>query len=238
MTETANLSLPLLQAAQAQKHVTVNEALSRLDALVQLRLVSISDNDPPALPAEGAAFGVASGAVNAWEGHAGQIAIYWNGGWEFVTPLVGWRAYVENDTSMAVFDGTSWRLGAVAVSAAGAGTIARTIEFDHPVLAGSTNTTTPEIPHAMIVLGVTGRVIEALTGAGLTGWKLGIDGADDRYGSGHGLAVNTYVVGPTGSPQAYWGGVPLKLSAEGGNFEAGAVRLVIHGLILEPPAAV
>ena len=35
MTDTANLLLPLLQAAQAQKHVTVNEALLRLDALVQ-----------------------------------------------------------------------------------------------------------------------------------------------------------------------------------------------------------
>jgi hypothetical protein len=36
MTETANLALPLVQPAQAQKHVTVNEALARLDGLTQL----------------------------------------------------------------------------------------------------------------------------------------------------------------------------------------------------------
>ena len=33
---TARLGLPLLQPAQAQKHVTVNEALMRLDGLVNL----------------------------------------------------------------------------------------------------------------------------------------------------------------------------------------------------------
>ena len=238
MTDTANLLLPLLQAAQAQKHVTVNEALLRLDALVQLRLVSISENDPPVLAAEGAAYGVASGAVNAWEGRAGQIAIFVNGGWEFVLPLPGWRAFVADVSSMAVFDGDAWRLGAVSVTAGGAGTMVRTIEFDHEIVAGSTNLTVAHIPHAMIVFGVTGRVTVALTGTGLTGWTLGLEGADDRYGSGHGLAANTYVVGPTGSPQAYWGGVPLKLSAVGGSFQSGTVRLAIHGVAIEPPAAV
>jgi len=33
MDETARIGLPLVQAAQAQKHVTVNEAFARLDAL-------------------------------------------------------------------------------------------------------------------------------------------------------------------------------------------------------------
>ena len=32
MTDTSQLGLPLLEPAQAQKHVTVNEALVRLDA--------------------------------------------------------------------------------------------------------------------------------------------------------------------------------------------------------------
>ena len=111
-------------------------------------------------------------------------------------------------------------------------------EFDHEIVAGSTNLTVAHIPHAMIVFGVTGRVTVALTGTGLTGWTLGVEGADDRYGSGHGLAANTYVVGPTGSPQAYWGGVPLKLSAVGGSFQSGTVRLAIHGVGIDPPAAV
>ena len=40
MDFTPNLLLPYLAAAQAQKHVTLNEALRLLDALVQLVIQS------------------------------------------------------------------------------------------------------------------------------------------------------------------------------------------------------
>lgn len=40
-------------AAQAQKHVTHNEALVRLDEPVQTWLQSFGAENPPALPAEG-----------------------------------------------------------------------------------------------------------------------------------------------------------------------------------------
>ncbi len=36
MSQTPNLALPYIQAAQAQKHVTHNEAIRALDAIVQL----------------------------------------------------------------------------------------------------------------------------------------------------------------------------------------------------------
>ena len=47
MSETTQLGLPLLQPAQAQKHVTVNEALVRLDGLTQLVLASATVTAPP-----------------------------------------------------------------------------------------------------------------------------------------------------------------------------------------------
>ena len=50
MANTTHLQLPLLAAAQAQKHVTYNEAIQRLDGLVQL---SVKDRDlisPPGSP--------------------------------------------------------------------------------------------------------------------------------------------------------------------------------------------
>ncbi len=49
MSETYQFKLALLEAAQAQKHVTVNEAFARLDALAQLRVQSRSA-DVPASP--------------------------------------------------------------------------------------------------------------------------------------------------------------------------------------------
>ena len=48
MDETANLGLPYIMAAQAQKHVTHNEAIRSLDTLVQL---SVKDRDLTTLPA-------------------------------------------------------------------------------------------------------------------------------------------------------------------------------------------
>ena len=47
-------ALPLIQPAQAQKHITHNEALLVLDALVQLGVESFEDAAPPAGPAPGA----------------------------------------------------------------------------------------------------------------------------------------------------------------------------------------
>jgi hypothetical protein len=109
MTDTANLALPLVQPAQAQKHVTVNEALARIDGLSQLTLQSVSETVPPVNPQEGLAYGVPSGAVNAWAGQGGHVAIVIGGGWVFVPARRGWRAMVLDQGQTAVFDGADWR---------------------------------------------------------------------------------------------------------------------------------
>ena len=48
-----NLALPLLLPAQAQKHVTHNEALALLDLLVQLRVQRFDARTPPEAPGDG-----------------------------------------------------------------------------------------------------------------------------------------------------------------------------------------
>lgn len=57
------LSLPYILPTQAQKHVTHNEALRMLDAIVQLVVQDRSRTVPPAYPAEGDRHIVAAGAV-------------------------------------------------------------------------------------------------------------------------------------------------------------------------------
>ena len=46
MPESNQLGLPFLEAGQAQKHVTHNEALRVLDAIVQLSVAAISASAP------------------------------------------------------------------------------------------------------------------------------------------------------------------------------------------------
>jgi hypothetical protein len=238
MPRTAQLDLPLVMPAQAQKHVTVNEALARLDAVAQLRVVSSTEPEPPAAATDGAGYLVPAGAGGAWSGMAGQIAVRCNGGWVFMAPRAGWRAWDESRAGHQTFDGTAWVPDAVVVSPGGAGTIWRIVEFDHVVTPGSTNATAVVIPSHAQVIGVTGRVITALTGSGLSGWRIGVGGSDNRYGSGLGTGLNSFLIGLSGSPVSYYAPTPLLLSAEGGNFASGVVRLALHLVGLEPPRAV
>ena len=70
---SARLKLPYLQPAQAQKHVTHNEAILLLDALVQTGIAAFDADTPPASPEEGAAYDVGGSASGAWAGHAGEV---------------------------------------------------------------------------------------------------------------------------------------------------------------------
>ncbi len=235
MSMTTQFGLPLLAAAQAQKHVTVNEALAVLDAMAQIRLVSVTSTTPPLTATEGAAYFVPVGAVNAWDTHAGNIAVFANGGWVFVSPKLGWRAWIEDQALEAMFDGAGWVAGLMARAPNGAGTRQVVIEFDHVITAGASNDTQITIDNGMLVFGVTGRVLTALSGSGLTGWDLGVAGATNRYGAGLSVAKGAWINAMAYQPQAYWGGTPLHLSANGGSFSAGVVRLAVHGLKLIPP---
>ncbi len=109
MTSTPHLSLPLLAAAQAQKHVTHNEALASLDALVQLAVKERNRAAPPASPAEGDRFIVGEGATGAFANQEGNIALFDLGSWRFFTPHPGWQAYVEAEDAILVFDGSAWK---------------------------------------------------------------------------------------------------------------------------------
>ena len=102
------LSLPLLQASQAQKHVTHNEALMQLDLLVQLTVADRTRTAPPASPVEGQRHIIAAAPTGAWAGHAGKIALWLDAAWQFVTPLAGWRAWVTAETVELAFNGSAW----------------------------------------------------------------------------------------------------------------------------------
>ncbi len=116
MTETARLRLPLIAAAQAQKHVTHNEALTALDTLVQASVLDKDLSAPPSTPSEGDCYIVASGGSGAWSGLDTRIVRHIDGVWRSYLPGSGWLAYVEDEAQLYLFDGTNW-----AASAGGGG---------------------------------------------------------------------------------------------------------------------
>lgn len=227
MTDTVQLGLPLVQGAQAQKHVTVNEALARLDGLVMLSIQSQAMATPPAVVAEGLAWAVPVGAVNEWAGQDGKLAVARNGGWDFVVPKRGWRAFVLDEGLLAMHDGDNWRTGMATLSPQNAGMAIKVAQLDHAVASGMSSVTLPLIPANAVVVGASARVVNAITGS-LTSWQLGNPGAVGRFGAGLGLGVNAFARGVLGQPMAFYSPTPLQLDATGGNFTGGMVRIAVH----------
>ncbi|MBV5261403.1 DUF2793 domain-containing protein [Synechococcus moorigangaii CMS01] len=109
MTSTSNLSLPFIMPAQAQKHVTHNDALLVLDALVQLSVASRQLSVPPDDPQPGERHIVAEGAGGLWTGvPAGHVAAFQDGAWRIFAPQAGWIAWIADEGAALVFDGEGW----------------------------------------------------------------------------------------------------------------------------------
>ena len=103
-----NLALPFIQPAQAQKHVTHNEAIELLDLIVQLSVQSFDATTPPPSPEEGQIWAIGIGATDAWAGADGTLAAWSGGGWFIVTPVEGWRAWGVAEEEYRVYTGGDW----------------------------------------------------------------------------------------------------------------------------------
>ena len=198
------MSLPLLAPAQAQKHVTVNEALfahrraDASDAGVHGR------RHPAGRPPPRASFTPCRpGAVNAWAG--GRMAI-----WRCGRGRLGFRARRNRGGGRMFSTPGSPRSGTAPTGAAGAVTLTpsgsvmslKSYEFDLSITAGPSVSTPVVIPRAHWFFGVTGRVTDGITGTA-TSWDLGVAGDTGRFGTGLGLSLNSWVNGPA-APIVYW----------------------------------
>lgn len=108
MANSPNLGLPYIDQNQSQKHVTHNLALRALDAIAHLAVIRDDWAAPPATPADGDRYIVASGATGAWAGHAGHVAAWQDGAWTFYAPKTGWRCFVALTAAINVWNGTAW----------------------------------------------------------------------------------------------------------------------------------
>ncbi|KZK82252.1 hypothetical protein PsAD13_03811 [Pseudovibrio sp. Ad13] len=243
---TSHLKLPFLAAAQAQKHVTHNEALALVDLVVQLCVVSNSVSAPPADPAEGERYIVPAASTGAFAGQESKIAAFDGGIWRFLAPVEGWAAWVQSLGAMQVFSGGKWTgfssvagLGVDDVTGGAAFQQEKTVLSESAHAAQSQFVTADElitvsggftesslvIPSRAIVFCVSTRVVEAVTGA--SSYDCGIAGETGKFGGSLGIAVgsnNAGVIGPT----AYYADTPVRITANTGSFTGGKVRLSLH----------
>ena len=88
----------------------MNETLRRLDAIVQLSVVSATTAAQPVSPADGAVYIVPSGKSGAdWSAFANwALGYYRDGSWEQVTPRQGWIAYARDSDQVLMWTGSAW----------------------------------------------------------------------------------------------------------------------------------
>lgn len=240
---TPRLGLPYVLAAQAQKHIPINESLARLDGLVQLAVESRSVIAEPASPAAGGVWILPAGASGAaWTGQAsGALMRFEAGAWETIPLAEGVLAWVKDESQMVAFDGEVWApLSASfkSLTAAASPGLANTrleIREEETTLSGATTATAILIPARAIVLAVSTRTTVAVTGA--SAYSCGVSGEVSKFGGSLGVARNSSNVGVIG-PTAYYSDTPVLLTAAGGSFTGGKVRVAIHLLRFDAPAAV
>ena len=108
MPDTADrYALPLMQTGQGQKDVTYNDAMTRIDALLQLAAEG-TRGTPPAVPAAGECWIVGAGATGSWAGSDNRIATFTSAGWLSIVPHDGCLAWMKDAGVFAVFRNGGW----------------------------------------------------------------------------------------------------------------------------------
>lgn len=207
---SARLGLPYIAQSQAQKHVTHNEALERLDALVQLRVEAFDATDPPADPAPGAIFALGDAPLGHWAGQGGQLAVFGNAGWVFLQPQDGWLAVPTTQGAPRVWRAGGWQawtqnLDRIGINAAADDTNRLTVSAPATLLSGDgaghqlkvNKTEAADTASVMFQTGWTGHAEMGLTGDNDFSIKISPDGAawtsalrfDGQSGRASGAAV-------------------------------------------------
>ncbi|HYD36116.1 MAG TPA: DUF2793 domain-containing protein [Allosphingosinicella sp.] len=110
---TPRFALPFILPGQAQKELFHNEALARIDLALHPAVEGAPLDAPPDGPAVGQCWIVAAPATGDWEGRDGELAMWSEGGWRFVTPPAGTIAWNKAAGLPLLWDGWQWREGAV-----------------------------------------------------------------------------------------------------------------------------
>lgn len=114
MATTTHLGVTFVEQSQSQKEVTVNEALARIDAVLNTGAQSRSIATPPGSPATGDVYIVAASPTGDWSGHAGEIT-YFDQVWRFIVPLEGMTLWVNDEDVTYIYSGSLWQSQALPV---------------------------------------------------------------------------------------------------------------------------
>ncbi|MBR9826169.1 MAG: DUF2793 domain-containing protein [Alphaproteobacteria bacterium] len=239
LQHSARLGLSLVMPDQAQKHVTVNESLLRLDGLVQPVAQSATRQDEPPDPGNGQAWIIPAGATGPhWSSFPETLLVQFrDGAWHGLPPQTGWQTYVCDEQAVRIFDAGKWRWAAqeTRLSEGDGGSHTRSLieEVEVSDLVGAEVVSALIIPDRAIILAVCAVVTETITGP--ESFDLGIAGEASKFGGALSTSAGARNIGVIG-PQAFYADTPITLRANGGAFTSGKVRLSLHAMGFQAPS--
>jgi hypothetical protein len=149
-------------------------------------------------------------------------------------PVPGLKAWVRDERATVTYEDGVWRDG-LALTASGGRVTLRAKEEELTLSGAYTETADSAfIPDRSIVLGVAARTTLAITGA--TSYGVGTGAESAKFGDLLGIALDSTNIGAIG-PAAYYADTKVRVTANGGNFTAGKVRLVCYFLEMSAPSA-
>jgi len=226
MSQSGRLGLPYIVTSQAQKEVTHNDSLNRLDAFVTPVVADLTDT-PPGSPAAGDLVIVGTSPTGVFVGQNNNIAQYLTGGWIFYTPFKWMDAVVESLDSRMAYDGSGWIPFGLIMKDTGEYLRVGHQQEDVTVSSGAFVDTTITVPNRSILLTVNVRVLTAVTGA--TSFDVGISGETGKFGGSIGIGQDSTNIGIIG-PTAFYSDTAVRLTANGANFTGGVIRTTMQYL--------
>lgn len=107
MTDTPNLGFTYLEEGQANAEVAVNDALNRMDMILQAAVIDRDLTAPPGSESNGDVYLVAASATGDWAGKDGQLAGYYDG-YIYATVNEGFILRVLDENIWIGWTGSAW----------------------------------------------------------------------------------------------------------------------------------
>jgi hypothetical protein len=165
---------------------------------------------------------------------AANIAAFTPAQGELIVDTTNNRVIVGDGATAGGFAAAKLSEAGAAVGANGSALRLNVAEIALSGLSGATVTAANAIPAGALVVACAMRVTTAITGA--TSFSVGYAGSTSAFGSGLSIAAGSTNNGLIG-PNPFYSATDVILTATGGDFSGGAVRLSLMYLGIAPPTS-
>lgn len=107
MTTSNHLSVTHVEQNQSQKEVTINEAINKIDSVLNTGAIDRALNTPPVSPIAGDLYIIGDTPSGDWADKENQIG-YYDAGWKFIVPNEGMTLWVNDEDRHYIWNGTTW----------------------------------------------------------------------------------------------------------------------------------